>query len=117
MSESVFSKSVMEKLFAYGESAFDRIGEISGVNAEAAKKFGANQADLAEALLALGAKQMDLAGKAREPAEVMRAAQELGEGYRTAFDAYLQKMRSAADEVRSGYSKLLLGAFEEATVQ
>lgn len=113
MSDSVFNKSVMEKLFAYGESAFDRVGEISGINAEAAKKFGANQADLAEALLGLGARQLNLSGKSHEPAELIRAAQELGEGYRSAFEGYLQKTRSAVDEVRSGYSRLLLGAVEE----
>lgn len=113
MSESVFNKSVLEKLFAFGEGTFDRVSEVSGINAEAAKKFGANQADLAEALLGLGAKQFDLAGKVREPAELLRAVQELGEGYRSALDAYLEKARAAADEVRGGYSRLFLGAVEE----
>ncbi len=114
MTNTIFDKTAVEKLFTLGEGAFDRLSEAGAINAEAAKKFGACQAELAEALLSLGGKQFELMGKVREPTELLRASGEYGEAFRSALDAYVGGVRTAADEVRSGYSKLALGAVEKA---
>ena len=115
MSNTLFDKTVVEKLFTLGEGTFDRLSEAGAINAEAAKKFGASQAELAEAVLTLGGKQFELLGKVREPAEVLRAATEYSEAFRGALDAYVNGVRGAADEVRSAYSKLVIGTVEKAT--
>lgn len=114
MTSTMFDKTAVEKLFTLGEGAFDRLSEAGAINAEAARKFGASQADLAEAMLGLGGKQFELLGKVREPAELLRAASEYGDVFRGALDAYVTGVRGAAEEVRSAYSKLILGAVEKA---
>lgn len=113
MTSTMFDKAAVEKLFTLGEGAFDRLSEAGTINAEAAKKFGATQADLAEALLGLGGKQFELLGKVKEPAELLRAVTEYGEAFRGALDAYVGGLRGVAEEVRSAYSGLLQGAVEK----
>ncbi len=116
MTNTIFDKTAVEKLFTLGEGGFDRLSEAGSINAEAAKKFGASQAELAEAVLSLGGKQFELLGKTREPAELLRATKEYGDTLRGALDAYTSALRGAAEEVRSGYSKLFFGAVEKAVV-
>jgi hypothetical protein len=115
MTSTMFDKAAVEKLFTLGEGAFDRLSEAGTINAEAAKKFGASQADLAEAMLTLGGRQFELLGKVSEPAELLRAVSEYGEAFRGALDAYVTGVRGTAEEVRSAYHKLVLGATEKAT--
>ena len=114
MTNTIFDKASVEKLFTLGEGGFDRLSEAGAINAEAAKKFGASQAELAEAALKLAGKQFELLGKLREPAELLRVTSEYGDTLRGALDAYTSAVRGTAEEVRSGYSKLFFGAVEKA---
>ena len=107
MSYTLFDKAVLEKLFAFGERTFDNLSEAGGLNAEAAKKLGAAQADLAEAALVLGGKQFELLGKATDPAELVRVGTEAATSWREKLDAYFTSLRGVGEELYSGYSGMV----------
>jgi hypothetical protein len=113
MSNTAFDKVVLEKLFAFGESVFDNLSEAGGLHAEAAKKLGAAQAELAEAALALGGKPFELLGKSTEPAELIRAGTEAAAGWRSKLDAYATAVRGVGEELYSGYSGMVRRAMEQ----
>ncbi|HZR34541.1 MAG TPA: phasin family protein [Nevskia sp.] len=113
MSNTLFDKAVLEKLFAFGESAFDNLSEAGGLHTEAAKKLGAAQADLAEATLALGGKPLELFGKASDPAELIRAGNEAATGWREKLDAYFTSLRGVGEELYSGYSGMVRRTLEK----
>src|ERR1700757_2578413 len=103
MSNTLYDKSVLDKLFAFGESTFDRLSEAGGLNAEALKKFGAVQAELAEAAVNLGGKQVELLGKTHEPAELVRSSGEALEAWRTQLQAWFTGVRGIGEELYNGY--------------
>ena len=103
----------LEKLFALGASALDNLHEVGSLNAEAVKKLGAIQADLAEASVAFGGKQFELLGNFGEPAKLLELGKDASSDLRTRLEAYATSLRGVGEELYSGYTSLVQRTFEK----